>query len=40
MLAHNEHDVAGDKRHVHANRLNGIDNEWLSPEQAKASARR
>jgi sarcosine oxidase subunit beta len=24
------------KRHVHANRLTGIDNEWLTPEQAKA----
>jgi sarcosine oxidase subunit beta len=23
------------KRHIHANRLNGIDNEWLTPEQAK-----
>ena len=36
MLAHNEHDVRVGRRHVHANRLNGIDNEWLSPEQAKA----
>ena len=24
------------QRHIHANRLNGIDNEWLTPEQAKA----
>lgn len=24
------------KRHVHANRLAGIDNEWMSPEEAKA----
>jgi sarcosine oxidase subunit beta len=24
------------KRHIYANRLNGIDNEWLTPEQAKA----
>jgi glycine/D-amino acid oxidase-like deaminating enzyme len=24
------------KRHIHANRLNGVDNEWLTPEQAKA----
>jgi sarcosine oxidase subunit beta len=24
------------QRHVHANRLYGIDNEWLTPEQAKA----
>src|SRR5262249_35904890 len=24
------------RRHVHANRLSGIDNEWLTPEQCKA----
>jgi sarcosine oxidase subunit beta len=36
MLAHNVHDVQVLKRHVHANRLNGIDNEWLTPEQAQA----
>ncbi len=36
MLAHNTHDVQVFKRHVHANRLAGIDNEWLSPEAAKA----
>ncbi len=35
MLAHNIHDVQVFKRHVHANRLAGIDNEWLTPEQAK-----
>lgn len=35
MLAHNVHDVQVGKRHVHANRLAGIENEWLSPEQAK-----
>jgi sarcosine oxidase subunit beta len=35
MLAHNHHDVQVFKRHVHANRLAGIDNEWLTPEQAK-----
>jgi sarcosine oxidase subunit beta len=35
MLAHNIHDVQVFKRHVHANRLAGIDNEWLSPEEAK-----
>jgi sarcosine oxidase subunit beta len=35
MLAHNIHDVQSFKRHVHANRLNGIDNEWLSPEECK-----
>ncbi|MFM9937920.1 MAG: sarcosine oxidase subunit beta family protein [Hyphomicrobiaceae bacterium] len=36
MVAHNEHDVRIFKRHVHANRLAGIDNEWLTAEQAKA----
>ena len=36
MLAHNIHDIQVFKRHVHANRLAGIDNEWLSREQAKA----
>ena len=36
MLAHNHHDVQVFRRHVHANRLQGIDNEWLTPEQAKA----
>jgi sarcosine oxidase subunit beta len=36
MLAHNIHDEQVFKRHVHANRLAGIDNEWLSPAAAKA----
>ena len=36
MLAHNDHDVQIFQRHVHANRLQGIDNEWLSPEEARA----
>ena len=35
MLAHNVHDVQVFKRHVHANRLNGVQNEWLSPQAAK-----
>ncbi len=35
-LAHTVHDVQILKRHIHANRLNGIDSEWLTPEQAKA----
>ena len=35
MLAHNTHDVQVFKRHVHANRVNGVDNEWLTPEQAR-----
>jgi sarcosine oxidase subunit beta len=36
MLAHSVHDVQVSRRHVHSNRLNGIDNEWLTPAQAKA----
>jgi sarcosine oxidase subunit beta len=36
MLAHSVHEVQITKRHIHANRLNGVDNEWLTPEQAKA----
>ena len=36
MLAHTVHDVQVIKRHVHANRGNGVDNEWLSPAEAKA----
>jgi sarcosine oxidase subunit beta len=35
MLAHTVHDVQVFKRHIHANRLNGVDNEWLSAEQCK-----
>jgi sarcosine oxidase, subunit beta len=35
MLAHSVHDVRVFKRHVHANRLAGIDNEWMTPEEAK-----
>ena len=36
MLAHSVHDVQVLKRHIHANRCNGVDNEWLTPEEAKA----
>ncbi len=36
MLAHNTHDVQVSKRHIHSNRLNGVPNEWLTPEEAKA----
>ena len=36
MLAHNVHDVQVFKRHIHSNRLNGVDNEWLTAEEAKA----
>ena len=35
MLAHTVHDIQVAKRHVHANRCNGVDNEWLEPAQAK-----
>ncbi|HTB42038.1 MAG TPA: sarcosine oxidase subunit beta family protein, partial [Acetobacteraceae bacterium] len=35
MLAHNEADMRVLRRHVHANRLAGIDNEWLTPEQTR-----
>ena len=35
MLAHNVHDVQVFQRHIHANRLNGVDNQWLTPAQAK-----
>ena len=35
MLAHSVHDVQVFKRHVHANRLAGVDNEWLTPAQAQ-----
>ena len=35
MLAHTVHDIQVFKRHVYANRLAGIDNEWLTAEQAK-----
>jgi sarcosine oxidase subunit beta len=36
MLAHSHHDVQSGMRHVHANRLAGVDNEWLTPTQCKA----
>lgn len=36
LLAHTLHDVHSGKRHVHANRLNGVDNVWLSPAEAQA----
>jgi len=34
-LAHNQHDVRELKRRTHANRLNGIDCEWLTTSQVK-----
>ncbi|QIE43140.1 sarcosine oxidase subunit beta family protein (plasmid) [Rhodobacteraceae bacterium SC52] len=36
MLAHNQHDIQSFQRHIHANRLNGVDNKWLSAKEAKA----
>ncbi len=36
MLAHTVHDEQSFKRHIHSNRLNGIDNEWLTSQQAQA----
>jgi sarcosine oxidase subunit beta len=36
MLAHTVHDVQVSKRHVHANRAAGVDNEWLTPAEARA----
>lgn len=36
MLAHTVHDVQVGKRHVYANQLAGVDNDWLSAEQAQA----
>ena len=35
MLAHTVHDVQSFKRHIHSNRLNGVDNTWITPQQAK-----
>src|SRR5579859_7532582 len=36
MLAHTVHDVQVSKRHIHANRAAGVDNDWLTPREAKA----
>ena len=36
MLAHNVHDVQSFQRHVNSNRLNGVDNRWLTKEECKA----
>ncbi len=36
MLAHTVHDIQSFKRHIHANRLNGVDNQWLTTEECKA----
>jgi sarcosine oxidase, subunit beta len=36
MLAHTVHDEQVFKRHVHANRAAGVDNEWLTAAEARA----
>ncbi|WP_108662427.1 sarcosine oxidase subunit beta family protein [Acuticoccus kandeliae] len=36
MLAHTEHDVQSFRRHIHSNRLNGVDNAWLTAAEVKA----
>ena len=36
MLAHTVHDAQVAKRHVHANRAAGVDNEWLTAREAQA----
>lgn len=36
MLAHTRHEAEVLERHVHADRLAGVDNAWLSPREAKA----
>src|SRR5690242_2640463 len=36
MLAHTVHDMQVSQRHVHANRAAGVDNEWLTPQEARA----
>lgn len=36
MLAHSVHDMQSFQRHIHSNRLNGVDNRWLTPGEAKA----
>lgn len=35
MLAHNVNDVQVLQRHIHANRLNGVQNQWLTTQEAK-----
>jgi len=35
MLAHSAHEVQNFKRHLYANRLAGIQNEWVTPEEAQ-----
>src|SRR5215472_15460745 len=35
MLAHTVHDMQVSKRHIHANRAAGVDNDWLTPQEAR-----
>src|SRR5688572_5095751 len=35
MLAHSVHDVQSLKRHIYANRLQGVDNEWLTAQETR-----
>ena len=39
MLAHTVHDMQVFKRHVYANRAAGVDNAWLTAEEAKATGK-
>ena len=34
-MAHNEHDIKEIRRRVSANKLNGIDSDWVSPKEIK-----
>ena len=36
LVAHSHHDKHSAMRHIHANRLAGVQNEWLEPAQVKA----
>ncbi|HVP33511.1 MAG TPA: sarcosine oxidase subunit beta family protein [Steroidobacteraceae bacterium] len=36
MLVHSVHDAQVARRHIHANHAAGVDNEWLTPEEARA----
>jgi len=35
VLAHTVHEMQSARRHIHANRLNGVDNRWLTAQEAK-----
>ena len=38
-LAHNEHDIKEMKRRISANRLNGLDTQWLETKDIKRLAK-